>query len=111
MSQVQVDVSELEAHNKQLAAIAEGAVSTANEASALGIGDWKMYGLFVSPIACSILAIADAAHSNTFTELANLNEAIQSSMEGTCQAYADTEQANAAEAQSVSSTLAQGPQL
>ncbi|HIT75102.1 MAG TPA: hypothetical protein IAA98_05930 [Candidatus Avipropionibacterium avicola] len=111
MESLQVDVTELESHSRQLAGIAENAVTTANQASDLGIGDWKMYGLFASPIACAILATVDAAHAKTFTALADLNQALQSSMEGTCQAYSGTEDANANAAQSISSDLSQGPQL
>lgn len=110
MTSIQVDPGELGSLSAQLAGIAETSAGIAEEAKALGIGDWQMYGVFISPIACSILAVVDASHTGTFDALAEVNAALDETMVATCQAYAGTEDANATAAVGVSTAVQNGPQ-
>lgn len=110
MGQTSVDTGELRTHSKVLHDIASSSEQVAGEAESIGIGDWKMYGLFCSPIACSILGIADASHTATFKALQGINMAIGASMDATCRAYEDVEQANIDIGTTIGTTLASGPQ-
>lgn len=109
MSETTFSVAELEEEQRLLSSIAERTAAAARSAGDLGIGDWKMYGIFVSPVACSVLAIVDASHTRTFDELASLSGSMADCMATTAQSYAATEQGNADLAHGISAAVGQGP--
>lgn len=87
-------VQELRYHEAALRGVDSATQAQAQQAQALGIGDWKMYGLFVSPVACGILAVGNAAHGRTIRELAGVTQAVAEGFATTADLYQSAEESN-----------------
>lgn len=87
-------VQEMRTHQSSLATVDQTTQQLAGTAHDTGIGDWKMYGVFASPIACSILAIGNAANTHAIDELASASAAVTEGFATTADLYEATEQSN-----------------
>ncbi|GAB3622895.1 hypothetical protein GCM10027418_09770 [Mariniluteicoccus endophyticus] len=87
-------VAEMRAHHQSLQTVDSKTQALVGEANGLGFGDWKMYGLFASPILCPILAIGNAANTGAIKELGRVSTTATEAFKTTADLYDAAEQSN-----------------
>ncbi|OYO00247.1 Rossmann-fold NAD(P)-binding domain-containing protein [Enemella evansiae] len=99
-------VPEMRTHHSNLQAVDSSTQDVVGRAQDTGIGDWKMYGIFASPIVCPILMLGDQLHGRTIDELGRVSATVTEGFGTTADLYDATEQSNVDLAKSITAELA-----